>query len=112
VETFVYPRSAGDPTGENVLASFVRDGDDFASLLGRVQGKLYIGRTSAGGEGHAIDLDNDGIDDVTFDVTCSFILQLSDGRVTAVEADRSVRANIAGRQLELTPFTPMTIGSN
>src|SRR5262249_6961577 len=110
VETFVYPRGAGDPSGESVRASFVRAGQDFASLLGRVKGHLYVGRTSAGGEGDAIDLDNDGTDDVTFDRTCAFILQLSDGRVTAVEADRPVGANLAGRRLELAAFTPVAIG--
>jgi hypothetical protein len=109
VETFVYPRSAGDPSGERVRASFVRSGRDFASLLGRVRGNLYVGRTSAGGEGDAIDLDNDGTDDVTFEPGCAFILQLSSGRVTAVEADRSVNATVAGRQFELAPFAPVAI---
>jgi len=88
----------------------VRRGRDFASLLGRVRGNLYVGRNSAGGEGGAIDLDDDGTDDATFDPPCAFILQLREGRVTAVEADRPVKANIAGRQLELAPFTPVTIG--
>jgi hypothetical protein len=85
VETFVYPRSAGDPSGERVRASFVRSGQGFASLLGRVRGNLYVGRASAGGEGDAIDLDNDGTADVTFEQGCAFILQLSNGRVTTVE---------------------------
>src|SRR5205814_56274 len=49
VETFVYPRGAGDPSGEKVRASFERHGQDFASVLGRVKGNLYVGRTSAGG---------------------------------------------------------------
>ena len=57
-------------------ASFVRDGQDFSSVLGRVKGTLYVGRTSAGGKGTAIDLDNDGKDDVIFSQTCAFILQL------------------------------------
>ena len=110
VETFVYPRSAGDPSAEKVRASFARDGQDFATLLGRVKGNVYIGRTSAGGLSRAIDLDDDRADDVTFDQECAFILQLKDGRVTAVEADRPVRATIAGQQLDLAPFTPVIFG--
>jgi hypothetical protein len=109
VETFVYPRNAGDPDAENVRASFVSDGQDFSSLLGRVKGTLYVGRTSAGGKGTAIDLDNDGRNDVTFSQTCAFILQLRNSRITAVEADRPVTATIAGKQLKLAPFTPVTL---
>jgi hypothetical protein len=33
VETFVYPRSAGDPDAERVRASFVRKGQDFSTVL-------------------------------------------------------------------------------
>ena len=106
VETFVYPRSAGDPDAESVRASFVRKGQDFSSVLGRVKGTLYVGRTSAGGVGNGIDLDNAGKNDVTFDQTCAFILQLKNGRPIAMEADRSVTATIRGKQLKLAPFTP------
>ena len=110
VETFVYPRSAGRPERERVRDSFVRHGQDFSSLLGRVKGNLYVGRTSAGGMGKGIDLGNDGTDDVTFDQECAFILQLKEGRVTAVEADRPVKATVAGQQLELASFTPVAVG--
>jgi hypothetical protein len=111
IETFVYPRSAGDPSAEMVRASFVRDGQNFASVLGRVNRTQYIGRTSAGGEGRAIDLDGDGIDEVTFDKSCSFILQLCNGRVVSVEADRPVAAIITGRHVDLAPFTPTPVGT-
>jgi hypothetical protein len=109
VETFVYPRNAGDPDAESVRASFVRHGQDFSSVLGRVKGTLYVGRTSAGGEGNAIDLDNDGKNDVTFNQTCAFILQLKNGRVIAMETDRSVKATVAGKKIQLAPFTPVTV---
>jgi hypothetical protein len=109
VETFVYPRSAGDPEAESVRSSFVRNGEDFSSVLGRVQGTLYVGRTSAGGFGKAIDLAGDGRDDVIFDKPCAFILQLRNGRVTALEADRSVSAMLGGRKLTLAPFSPAVI---
>ncbi len=116
METFVYPQGAGDPDAESVRASFVRNGfvrngGDFASMLGRVQGNLYVGRTTAGGEGQALGLDNDGKDDVTFDQTCAFILQLKNGRVTAVAADRPVQATIAGQAHHLVAFTPVAIES-
>jgi hypothetical protein len=109
VETFVYPRNVGDPDAESVRTSFVRKGQDFSSVLGRMKGTLYVGRTSAGGEGKGIDLDNDGKNDVTFDQTCAFILQLKNGRPITMEADRSVTATIRGKQLKLAPFTPVTV---
>jgi hypothetical protein len=74
-----------------------------------VKGTLYVGRTSAGGEGKGIDLDNDGKNDVTFDQTRAFILQLKNGRPIAMEADRSVTAIIRGEKLKLAPFTPVTV---
>ena len=100
VDTFVYPRSAGDPAAESVRASFKRGGKDFSSVLGRVKGTLYLGRTSAGGVGKAIDLDNDGSDDVSFSESCGFILQLNDGKVLRAEADRPVKARIAGKDAD------------
>ena len=109
VETFVYPRSAGDPGAEQVRATFTRNDEDFSSILGRVRGTLYVGRTSAGGEGKAIDLDGDGMDDVSFADRCAFILQLRSGRVTAVEADRQVEANIAGQRHSLAAFAPVIL---
>jgi len=109
VETFVYPRSAGDPDAESVRASFVHNGDDISSVLGWVKGTLYRGRTSAGGVGRAIDLNNDGRDDAIFNRQCAFILQLKNGRITAIETDRAVTANVQGRKLSLAPYTPVTL---
>lgn len=109
VEMFIYPRNAGDPAAESVRTSFRREGADFSSVLGSVKGTLYIGRTSAGGEGKAIDLDRDGQDDVTFDQTCAFILQLKGGRITALETDRAVTATLAGQPRPLAAFTPLVI---
>ncbi len=111
VSTFVYPRKAADPSAEAVRASFVRDGADFASVLGRVRGDTYVGRTSAGGIGTGIDLDGDGANDVTFDQSCAFVLQLSAGIVTAVEADRFITFRQAGREIALAPHTPVTLGA-
>ncbi|MFZ0783893.1 MAG: hypothetical protein WAM86_22300, partial [Candidatus Sulfotelmatobacter sp.] len=107
VETFVYPRSVGDPDAESVRASFVRKGQDFSSVLGRVRGTFYVGRTSAGGVGDGIDLNNDGKKDVVFAQPCAFILQLQSGRVTVVETDRRTTATIGSRRLELVPYMPI-----
>jgi len=104
--TFIYPRVEGDPPAEAVRASFRQTAQGFSSLLGRVNGNLYVGRTSAGGEGRSIDLDGDGRPDAAFTPACGFLLQLDGGRVTAVEVDREVRATIAGKRFDLAPFTP------
>lgn len=109
VETLVYPRSAGDPDAETVRASFHRNGQNFSSVLGRVNGNIYVGRTSAGGEGRGIDLNNDGKEDVSFDQTCAFILQLDHGRIIAMESDRAVTATVAGKQFPLAPYSPLLL---
>jgi hypothetical protein len=92
-----------------VRTSFSRNGADFGSVLGRVTGNLYIGRTSAGGRGDSIDLNNDGTVDVSFSQTCDFVLQLDAGKVTAIEADRAVTATLAGRVVQLAPYTPVAV---
>jgi hypothetical protein len=107
VATFVYPRKATDPAAEAVRTSFVRSGTNFSSMLGRVNGNLYVGRTSAGGAGTGIDLASSGTNDVVFSGSCSFVLQLSGSTVTAVEADRFVTATIGARQVKLAPYTPI-----
>jgi len=107
VETLVYPRGAGDPPAEMVRASFRRSGPDFSSVLGWVRGTLYAGRTSAGGVGREIDLAGDGRNVVRFNESCAFILQLSERRVIAVEADRPVTATIAGRTIPLAAYEPV-----
>ena len=109
VATFVYPRKAGDPSADAVRTSFVRAGADFSSVLGRVKGDTYVGRTSAGGVASGLDLDGDGGDDVSFDQSCAFVLQLADGVVTAVEADRFARFTHAGRTVALAPHTPLKL---
>ena len=109
VQTFIYPRSPWDPSAESVRTSFARNGGNFSTLLGRVVGNVYVGRTSAGGVGTAVDLDGDGRNDVTFGESAGFILQLANGRVTAVEADRAVNAVVQDRSVSLAPFTPVVL---
>ena len=109
--TFIYPRSAADPAAADVAASFRRNGAaDFSSALGRVQGDVYVGRTSAGGVGTNADFNNDGTPEITFSQTCGFIVQRgADGGVTAVETDRPVTASVAGRTLNLAAYAPLTV---
>jgi hypothetical protein len=107
--TFIYPRDASDPPADVTRDSFHITDDGFeCPPIAKVHGTIYIGRTSAGGEGKSIDLDGDAIDDATFDVPCKFVLQLQDGKIAAVEADRKVNAILAGKQMALEPSTPVS----
>ena len=107
--TFVYPRSASDPPADQLRNSLRMTDDGFICAIARVRGTLYVGRTSAGGEGAAIDLDDDGKPEATFDPPCRFVLQLHDGKVSAVESDRKVQATIAGRKAALEPYAPQRL---
>ncbi|HEY6084256.1 MAG TPA: hypothetical protein VIU63_02605 [Nitrospira sp.] len=107
---FIYPRNGADPSAEAVRDSFVyHSPTDFSSILGTVNGDLYIGRTAAGGVGDRVDLNGDGIPDVIFNSRCGFILQLRHGNVTNVETDQDVMATIANRTYNLSAYTPKQI---
>jgi hypothetical protein len=108
-EVFVYPKGPGDPEPAAVRSSFRKTENGFSTTLASIEGNLYIGRTSAGGEGRAIDVNGDGRPDVTFGEECQFVLQLREGRVMAIETDRAVTATVHGRKLEVRPFTPVHI---
>jgi len=107
--TFVYPRGAGDPRAEAVRKGFAVHGHDFSSMLGKVAGTIYAGRTAAGGVGRAVDLDGDGKPDATFSKECGFVLQLRNGQVIAAEADRDVSATIRGKKLALKRYRPVRL---
>jgi len=107
--TFVYPRSPGDPSAEAVRASFRLTEDGYESDIGSVHGSLYVGRTSAGGEGLSIDCDGDGKPDATFDAVCRFVLQLNQGKILAVEADRKTTVRIGSKQIQLEAYQPATM---
>ena len=105
----IYPRNASDPSAEAVLKSFRRTETGFATVLGRVEGDVYIGRTAAGGRGKSVDLDGDGKPDVVFDRECTFVLQLQSGTVVAAEADQDVSATADGKRIALKAWTPRHI---
>jgi hypothetical protein len=108
--TFVYPRNAGDPPAEEVEARFRLTEDGYESDIGSVAKALYVGRTSAGGEGVSIDIDRDGRSDATFDAPCRFVLQLRAGRISAVEADRQTSVLIGGKLTLLEAYVPVEVG--
>lgn len=103
VRTFVYPRSAGDPTAAETRASLTMTADGFRSAVGRVEGTLYAGRQSAGGVGNAAEWG------VEFSEPCGFLLQLRAGRVVAIETDRAVTARVRGQRLTLRPHEAATL---
>lgn len=107
--SFIYPRNASDPSAESVRKSFSRSGDNFKSLLGTVEGNTYVGRTSAGGVSKSLDVNNDGIDDITFSDTCGFVLQLSNGKIFKAETNKVVTAVVYGNSYTLTGYTPADI---
>jgi hypothetical protein len=103
---WIYPSSAGDPDPKAVRNSFLLTPQGFRSCLGRVDGTLYVGRTSAGGMGTGIAVQEDGSPDAAFNSRCGFILQLDHGRVSSVETDRAVNSTVQGMELELSPYCP------
>jgi hypothetical protein len=109
IHTFVYPAGATDPAADSVRRSFMITKDGFRSVLGRVSGSIYVGRTAAGGVGDRIDLAGGGKADATFSHMCGFLLQLRHGRVVAVETDREVDAEIQGKKMHLLRYKPVLL---
>jgi hypothetical protein len=109
VRTFVYPHTSDEPSADAVRRSLRMTNTGFRSIIGSVIGTVFIGPTVAGGEGLGVDLNDDGRLDVVFDRRCGFLLQLKRASVVAIEVDRSVRAEIQGRTVELSPFQPIAL---
>jgi hypothetical protein len=109
--TFVYPSGAGDPEAETVRTSFTLTSDGFRSVLGRLSGDVYVGRTAAGGFADQVDLDGDGTVDAKFSQPCGFLFQIAGGKAVAVEADRPVTAEIQGRKVTLGRYTPLKLAA-
>lgn len=107
--TFIYPRGSTDASAEAVGQSFSRSGNDFSTVLGKVKGNTYAGKTSAGGIGTSIDVNNDGKADVTFSVSTGFVIQLDAGKISKIETDRNASAVIQGQTFRLTAYTPISI---
>ncbi len=109
--SFIYPRDSADPTAETVRKSYTRSANNFSTVLGRVRGNTYIGRTSAGGVGTTMDVDNDGTAEVSFNMTTGFLMQLKVGEITKIETDRDVTAVIYRKTVNLKAYTPVNISN-
>ena len=110
--TFIYPRNASEPSAQKVRESFRITNDGFESATASVHGNLYVGPTSAGGEGQRIDIDGDGDADVTFDAPCSFIIQIREKKPIAIEADRKINATVHGKPIALDAYAPITLAAD
>ena len=104
--TFVYPQNKDQPSADQVLQSFKMTPNGFRSVLGRVDGNVYVGRTIAGGLGRELALSANSTQDVRFSAECGFLLQLIHGKVISVETDRPVHAKIQGKEYDLLAYTP------
>jgi hypothetical protein len=107
--TFIYPRSLGDPSADSVRKSFAGSGTGFSTILGKVKGNIYVGRTSAGGVGTSIDINNDSIAEASFNVNTGFLMQLKTGKITKIETAKNVTAVIYGRVYNLKAYTPTVV---
>ena len=106
---FVYPKTKNDPEALNVKESFLISEDGFSSVLGRVEGTMYIGRHSAGGYGRSLDLDEDGNDELFFNKPCGFIAQLRGQKITALESDTDITLILYGKSIVLKAFQPYLV---
>ncbi|HEY0308079.1 MAG TPA: hypothetical protein VGB94_07960 [Acidobacteriaceae bacterium] len=107
--TFIYPHNARQPDAEAVLNSFQLTEGGFRSVLGRVDGDVYISPTFAGGQATEVDLDGNGTLDVQFNRKCGFVLQISHGRVQVIEADRPVVVRLHERSYRLYAYRPLRL---
>ncbi len=106
---FIYPKSMKDPDAIKVKESFEVTDHGFSSLLGKVEGTIYIGKKTAGGFGDALDMNNDGNPELRFDVPCGFIVQLVNGKIAAVETDTAVTLSLHGNPVHLNAYEPLEI---
>ncbi len=114
VQVFVYPWKDGDVSPSEVSKSWTGDSRQFQSDAGRVEPTMYVGRTVAGGMAKELDIDADGRSELFFAEECSFVAQISKGRITAIEADRSVdvtltESGVASQLLHLDKYAPIEI---
>jgi hypothetical protein len=109
--TFIYPRNAEDPLAEDVRKSYTRSGNDFSTVLARVKGDTYAGRTSAGGVGKSIDINNDDSADAVFNISTGFVMQLENGKIIKIETDRDVTAVIHGQTINIEAYSPAIINN-
>ena len=106
---FVYPKSGSAPDAQKVKESFLLTEDGFSSLLGKVEGTIYVGEKMAGGFGDSLDIDNDGKAEITLGTQCGFIVQLVNGKIAKVETDTATTATLNGKVIDLKAYEPMDV---
>lgn len=109
VDMMVYPKSPAGPEAKDLLFSFSWTKEGFSTVLGEIGEKSYIGQTAAGGEGRGMDLDGDGQEDVRFNTSCQFVLQLEDKKVIRAESDREVIMTYLGTKYRLPASKPVDV---
>ena len=102
---FTYPQSQEDPTATAVQQSFALTETGFTSLLGTVDGSMYMGRYSAGGIGNTLQLTDASSPDVELSEVCGFMVQHQEGKIIAIETDVDVTAHVQGKALSLKAYT-------
>lgn len=105
--TFVYPHDRTEPSASAVLASFRLTKDGFDSILGRVSANVYVGATFAGGTAKEVDIKGNGTISLRFNQQCGFVLRRRGGRVSALETDRDVEAELDGRTVHTRAYQPI-----
>ncbi|MDB5325914.1 MAG: hypothetical protein JWM57_1483, partial [Phycisphaerales bacterium] len=106
MSVFIYTKKASDPAAVSIQKSLLISKNNYTSALGRVVGTTYIGASGmAGGYGSAVDLDGDGIADVTFSKPVEWVMSLRKGVPRYVEADDLVTYHHAGLSYGLSPLT-------
>jgi len=105
-QTFVYPRSAGQPPAAEVRRSLRRTARGFTSVLGAVDDDTYTSATMVGGEGTSITLPHQDRPALEFDRRCGFLARIDRGKIVGVETDRDVTAHVGKRTVVLHAHEP------
>ncbi|SDM93020.1 hypothetical protein [Kriegella aquimaris] len=106
---FVYPKSMDAPNAVEVKKSFLLTENGFSSLLGEVEGTLYVGKKTAGGYGQSLDIDQDGTSELVLKKECGFVAQLENDKIITIETDSDVIASVNNKTFELMAYQPMNI---
>jgi hypothetical protein len=101
--TFIYPRNPNQPSPDQIKTSLKRTQNGFSSLLGRIAGNLYIGKTVAGGVARSLALPGSTLN---FNRTCGFLVVIRNGQAAQIETDREVRLVYNGQSMSLHPHIP------
>jgi hypothetical protein len=121
--TFIYPMKSGEPSAASVRSGMtIPPGTTNqysntalgSSVTSGSSGTYYIGSLAAGGWAQSITI---GGQTETFTAPCYFIMTLSSGKVSSIEADRNVTVSIpngvlgshtGAKAINLTAYLPVT----